>query len=71
MNSHIKFNIVKCICYDTTFEEMKKIMKENNLHSIEDLRKIKPVGLNCRLCVPYINKMIETGQTKYDVILTQ
>lgn len=64
----IKYNITKCICLDMTFVQMKKIMKEENIKSIEGLRKIKPVATNCKLCLPYINNMIETGQTEFDLI---
>lgn len=63
-----KFNVLKCICFDTTFEEMKEIMKKNNINSIEELRNIKQIAENCRLCLPYIEKMIETGQTEFEVI---
>ena len=37
----MKFLVTKCVCNDITFEEMKNIMKENNLKSIEELIKIK------------------------------
>ena len=70
MNSEeTKFTITKCICYDTTFEEMKKIMKENSLSTLEELRERKIVAANCKLCVPYIIKMIETGKTKFKIVL--
>lgn len=48
---------------------MKEIMKKHDLHTIDELRKVKTVSMNCRLCEPYIKKMIETGQTKFEVIL--
>jgi len=64
----MKFLVNKCVCNDITFEEMKNIMKENNLKSIEELIKIKSVASNCKLCLPYIKKMIETGNTKFEII---
>jgi len=63
-----KFNVLKCICFDTTFAEMKEIMKKNNINNIEELRHIKQIAANCKLCLPYIEKMIETGQTEFEVI---
>lgn len=69
MNKKVKFNITKCICYDTTFSEMKIIIEKNKLNSLEELREFKQVAWNCKLCVPYINKMIETGETKFEVIM--
>ncbi len=65
----IKYNITKCVCFDMTFAQMKKKMEEKNINDIEGLRKIKPVATNCKLCLPYINKMIETGQTEFDQII--
>ncbi|MBV6479218.1 MAG: hypothetical protein HGGPFJEG_01989 [Ignavibacteria bacterium] len=65
----MKVKINKCICYDTTFKEMISIMIKNNLKSIDELRNIKPVSLNCKLCLPYINKMIETGKTEFNETL--
>ncbi len=62
-------NITKCICYDTTFEEMKKIMIERNINTLDELKEVKMVAANCRLCIPYICKMIETGETKFNTIL--
>ncbi len=64
-----KFTITKCICYDTSFEDMKKIMKDNNLSTLEELKKFKTVADNCKLCVPYIDRMINSGETKFEVIL--
>lgn len=68
-NTEINFKITKCICYDTTFKEMRKIMRENNLRSIEELREFKPVALNCKLCLPYIKKMIRTGETEFTSLI--
>lgn len=64
-----EFKVTKCICFDTTFEEMKEIMVANNIRTIDELRKIKTVASNCRLCVPYIERMIETGETSFEIIL--
>ena len=36
---------------------------------IDELKKHKLVADNCRLCIPYIKKMIETGITKFDRII--
>jgi bacterioferritin-associated ferredoxin len=67
----MRYKITKCICYDTTFEEMKKIMKENNLTTLDELREFKTVALNCKLCVPYITRMINTGQTNFELTIEQ
>ena len=48
---------------------MKKIMEEKNIFSLEELKKHKVVADNCKLCVPYIEKMLETGQTEFENII--
>jgi bacterioferritin-associated ferredoxin len=44
---------------------MKQIMEKNNLKTLKQLQKYKQVGMNCKLCVAYIEKMIETGRTEF------
>lgn len=46
---------------------MKKIMEQNNLKTLKELQQYINVGLNCKLCVPYIEKMIETGRTGFSL----
>lgn len=65
-----KYLINKCVCFDTTFKEMKSIMKKYDLKNLNELRKVKEVGTNCKLCVPYIEKMISTGQTEFHEIIS-
>lgn len=63
----MEYEVTKCICYDTTFKEMKEIMEKNDLKTLRDLQQYIDVGLNCKLCVPYIEKMIETGRTGFSL----
>lgn len=65
----VKICIDKCICFDTTFQEMKDLMIEKNLKTLEELQLHKPVSLNCKLCLPYILEMIQTGKTEFNEIL--
>lgn len=48
---------------------MKKIMVERNIKTLDELREVKVVAANCKLCIPYITKMIETGETKFEELL--
>ncbi|MEP7145817.1 MAG: hypothetical protein ABI792_02275 [bacterium] len=68
-NEKTKFIVNKCICNDTTFEEMKIIMRKNNLRTLDELREVKMVASNCMLCLPYIIRMIDTGKTKFEINL--
>jgi len=48
---------------------MKVIIDEHQLKNIDELREYADVAMNCKLCVPYIDKMFETGQTKFEIII--
>lgn len=63
-----KYPVKKCICFDVTFLEMKNIMKEKGITTIEELKEIKELAGNCKICVPYIKKMIQTGKTEFEII---
>lgn len=47
---------------------MKNIMKEKGIDTIEELKEIKELAGNCKICVPYIKKMIQTGKTEFEII---
>lgn len=58
----------RCICHQITFEEIKKIAKSKGLSTIEQLQREKISSTNCRLCKPYIERMLETGETSFNLI---
>jgi len=60
--------VTKCICFDTTFLEIKMKAKEKNCVTIQDVQQHLLFGQKCKLCHPYIARMLETGETKFDVI---
>ena len=60
--------VVKCICNDISFAEMKEFMSRENIHLFEELAGLMKIADNCALCVPYIRKMTETGETEFGII---
>ncbi|PIO47521.1 MAG: (2Fe-2S)-binding protein [[Chlorobium] sp. 445] len=59
--------VTKCVCFGKTFAELKAVMQQRNLRTFEQLKSEVAFGENCQLCVAYIHKMIETGQTAFQV----
>lgn len=57
--------VTQCICSQVTFAALKKLASEKNAKSIEDLQKIRPFGLSCKLCIPYIRQMLKDGRTEF------
>jgi bacterioferritin-associated ferredoxin len=58
----------RCICFDKTFADMKKIIEKHGIKSIYELRKHIPFGENCGLCLPFVEQLIKTGETKFEEI---
>lgn len=57
--------ITKCICHDHSFKEIKEYAKEDNLTTVEELREHDFCSNSCRMCTPYVENMLETGQTSF------
>jgi NAD(P)H-nitrite reductase large subunit len=49
---------------DVSFEELAL----SQFNSIEDFQKKFKVGTKCKNCLPYIEQLINTGETKFSVI---
>jgi bacterioferritin-associated ferredoxin len=57
--------IDKCVCSNITFLEVKEIAENQNVKDIEGLLEAIEVAKNCKLCLPYLNEMLKTGQTEF------
>ncbi len=64
----MKYEVTKCVCNNISFEEMKTFAVRNEIQSIEGLVNVLQVATNCRLCVPFIKKMLATGKTKFEIV---
>ncbi len=60
--------VTMCVCNKISFRELKEIFEANKCKNIDDLRKHTLFSTKCKLCLPYVNKMIETGLTNFDII---
>lgn len=58
--------ITRCICHSRTFEEIKTVAKNENMNSLEDLQDEDICGCGCGLCIPYVEMMLETGDTEFE-----
>lgn len=61
--------IDRCICRETTFEELKRIARLNGADDVESLQKVIKFGDTCRLCQPYVREMLASGKTVFFEIL--
>jgi len=66
--------IDRCLCFNRTFADLQKHAQEMNptqgVISLEELQKQVVFGLKCKLCHPYVRRMLRTGETVFHQILT-
>ena len=58
-------NVTKCICHDRSFKEIKEYAREQGIDSVVELQRIKYCSSSCGLCSPYVEMVLETGETEF------
>lgn len=54
-----------CLCYKLTFSEIKTLAEENSWRTVPEITAALGCGSGCGLCRPYLQKMLETGETSF------
>lgn len=62
-------DIDRCYCYQRTFGELKVIAERTESDSVSELQEHVTFGENCRLCHAYVERMLQTGRTRFDEIV--
>ncbi len=63
-------NVDRCVCFNVSFARLQKFAAANSADttvSLEQLQTAFGCGRGCGLCIPYIRKMLRTGQTTFPV----
>ncbi|MBL7960223.1 (2Fe-2S)-binding protein [bacterium] len=60
--------VTKCVCSEVTFEKMKQVSDKHKCINIQCIQRYLAFGEACGMCRPYVKKMLETGETKFEVI---
>jgi bacterioferritin-associated ferredoxin len=63
-------HIDRCYCFGVTFAELKTVAGATGAESVEELQDHATFGHNCRLCHPYVRRMLRTGRTTFHQIVT-
>lgn len=59
--------VTRCVCFDISFAQLKKVANTNDVHDLEALQQCVEFGQKCGLCHPYVQRMLRTGETEFDV----
>jgi len=57
--------VTRCVCFSVHFEDLKEIAEKHDCRTIEELQRHVEFGMGCRMCLPYVAKMLLTGQTDF------
>ena len=68
--SKLKVCVERCVCFDKTFAELKAVADKTGARTLEELQEHVEFGLACRICNPYVRRMLKTGEVVFDEILT-
>jgi bacterioferritin-associated ferredoxin len=58
--------VVKCICHAKTFDEIKAYAEKHNISTLEELQERNYCSNGCRMCTPYVEMVLKTGQTEFN-----
>lgn len=56
-----------CICEKRHFSELQREAEARGWTTVEQLIEAGLCGTNCQFCVPYVRRMLRTGETSFEV----
>ena len=62
--------IDRCYCFQHSFAALRDVAEATGARSVEALQGHAAFGERCRLCHPYVRRMLRTGQTVFSEIVT-
>ncbi len=62
--------IDRCVCFDVPFARLAEVARATGAGSVEALQRHVAFGQKCRLCHPYVRRMLRTGETAFHHVLT-
>lgn len=61
-------SVTRCICFDQSFESALRTAREHACTTVAGLQEYLAISGGCGLCVPYVQRTIETGETVIPVM---
>lgn len=63
-------SIGHCVCRNTPFARLLPLARDRGWN-LADLMRETGCGASCGLCRPYLRRMLDTGETVFQEILTE
>ena len=64
-------HIDRCYCYEVSFASLKRVSEKTGAASVPALQKHVEFGKNCRLCHPYVRRMLRTGEVVFEEVVRE
>lgn len=64
-------HIDHCYCFRQPFAALKRIADATGAATVEALQEHVVFGAQCRLCHPYVRRMLRTGETAFHEIIAE
>ena len=61
--------IDRCVCFDQTFAHLRRVAERTGAATVEALAREAVFGRKCGLCRPYVQRMLETGETVFHAVI--
>ena len=61
--------IDRCYCFGKTFAELKRTADRTGAATVAELQRHAAFGQRCKLCHPYVRRMLRTGETVFHEII--
>ena len=56
----------RCICENRSFAEIREEARRRGLLTVEELQQARLCGTGCEMCLPYVERMLQTGETSFE-----
>ena len=68
--------IDRCYCFAQRFADLQRVAERAGACSVPELQEAaaeagRPFGQKCRLCHPYVRRMLRTGETAFGRVVTE
>lgn len=63
-------HIDRCYCFDQPFAGLQAVAAATGAATVAELQAHTAFGQRCRLCHPYVRRMLRTGRTVFHEIVT-
>lgn len=71
MSAHSPIRVDRCVCRSTSFARLKQTADRSNSTTVEELHEHAAFGTECGTCLPYVRRMLRTGETVFGEIITE